>query len=100
MQTINVALVDPGDGRALRWGRPCARAAPICWSRPIPAATNAFDAPGDKVILRSDVPNGVHPGEGVHVGANPPARAAANEQVRAFLRERLRQPDQHSYWSP
>jgi dienelactone hydrolase len=65
-----------------------------------PGSHHGFDAPGDKVVLRSDVPNGVHPGEGVHVGANPPARAVANEQVRAFLRERLQPPDQHSYWSP
>jgi hypothetical protein len=31
----------------------------------------------------------VHPGSGVHVGGNPAARAAANEHVRIFLRDRL-----------
>ena len=76
--------------RASRSGRRCARAVTICWSRP-PGSHHGFDSPGDKVVLRSDVPNGVHPGEGVHVGANPAARAAANEQVRVFLRERLQQ---------
>jgi dienelactone hydrolase len=65
-----------------------------------PGSHHGFDSPGDKVVLRSDVPNGVHPGEGVHVGANPAARTAANEQVRAFLRERLQQPDQPSNRSP
>jgi len=65
-----------------------------------PGSYHGFDAPGDKVVLRSDVPNGVHPGQGVHVGANPVARAAANEQVRAFLHERLQQPDKSSYRSP
>ena len=65
-----------------------------------PGSHHGFDSPGDKVVLRSDVPNGVHPGEGVHVGANPTARTAANEQVRAFLRERLQQPDQPSNRSP
>jgi dienelactone hydrolase len=37
--------------------------------------------------LRKDVPNGVKPGAGVHVGANPPARAAARERLNRFLRE-------------
>jgi dienelactone hydrolase len=60
---------------------------------------HAFDAPGGKVVLRTDVPNGVHPGEGVHVGANPEARAVVNERVRAFLRERLQRPDYPVYWS-
>ena len=70
------------------------------WVTTYPDSHHAFDAPGNKVILRSDVPNGVHPGEGVHVGANPAARAIANEQVRTFLRERLQQPEYPSYWSP
>jgi dienelactone hydrolase len=63
-------------------------------------ASHAFDAPGDKVVLRTDVPNGVHPGEGVHAGADPAARTLANERVRAFLRERMEPPNRPSYWSP
>jgi dienelactone hydrolase len=51
---------------------------------------HAFDAPTGELVHRADVPNGVHPGEGVHVGPNPTARDAANASVRAFLRERLR----------
>jgi hypothetical protein len=39
--------------------------------------------------VRTDVPNGVNPGRGVHVGPNPAAREAANASVRAFLRQRL-----------
>lgn len=50
---------------------------------------HAFDSPMGKVVHRADVPNGVHPGQGVHVGPNPVARDAANASVRAFLRERL-----------
>ena len=50
---------------------------------------HAFDSPTGKVVHRTDVPNGIHPGQGVHVGPNPAARAAANARVRAFLRERL-----------
>jgi dienelactone hydrolase len=50
---------------------------------------HAFDAPTGRVMRRLDVPNGVHPGEGVTVGPNPAARATANVRVRAFLRDRL-----------
>ena len=50
---------------------------------------HGFDSPTGAVVHRTDVPNGVHPGHGVHVGPNPAAREAANASVRAFLRERL-----------
>jgi len=50
---------------------------------------HAFDAPGGPLVHRTDVPNGVQPGQGVHVGPNGAAREAANASVRAFLRERL-----------
>ncbi|HEY7788757.1 MAG TPA: hypothetical protein VIF33_09520 [Casimicrobiaceae bacterium] len=40
-------------------------------------------------MSRTDVPNGVHPGRGVHPGPNPAAHEPANASVRAFLRERL-----------
>jgi dienelactone hydrolase len=51
---------------------------------------HAFDSPTGTLVHRSDVPNGVNPGEGVRVGPNPVAREAANASVRAFLRARLR----------
>jgi dienelactone hydrolase len=54
-----------------------------------PDSHHAFDAPSGAVAHRTDVPNGVDPGRGVHVGANPVAREAANARVRAFLQERL-----------
>jgi dienelactone hydrolase len=48
-------------------------------------AYHGFD--GDAPLrLRRDVPNGVHPGQGVHVGGD----AAARERSRALLREFLR----------
>jgi len=37
---------------------------------------------------RADVPGGVRPGEGVHVGADPAARAASAQRLERFLRER------------
>lgn len=42
------------------------------------------------VRLRRDVPNGVNPGQGVHVGANPAARAASLERMLGFVRQAAR----------
>lgn len=39
--------------------------------------------------LRTDVPNGVNPGQGVHVGGNPQARARSRVQLMAFLNAQL-----------
>ena len=50
---------------------------------------HGFDAPSGRVVLLSEVPNGVRPGEGVHVGPNPAARALVNERVRDYLRRQL-----------
>ncbi len=50
---------------------------------------HGFDAPSGRVVLLRDVPNGVRPGEGVHVGPNPAARALVNERVRDYLRRYL-----------
>jgi dienelactone hydrolase len=54
-----------------------------------PNSYHAFDSPTGKVVHRTDVPNGVRPGHGVHVGPNPTARESANASVAGFLRERL-----------
>lgn len=54
-----------------------------------PDAYHGFDAPSGRVTVRHDVPNGVHPGQGVTRGPDPAARALANDRVRAFLREHL-----------
>jgi dienelactone hydrolase len=51
-----------------------------------PDAGHGFDGTAP-VRLRSDVPNGAHPGQGVHVGGQPQARAAS----RALLVELLTQ---------
>jgi dienelactone hydrolase len=58
-----------------------------------PDSHHGFDAPNGPVVHRTDVPNGVAPGQGVHVGANPAAREKANAKMRAFLNERLRGAD-------
>ena len=55
-----------------------------------PGSHHGFDAPGNAVAHRTDVPNGVNPGQGVHVGANPDMRDKANAKLRAFLDEQLR----------
>lgn len=57
-----------------------------------PGSYHGFDGPGTKLTVRKDVPNGVRPGQGVTVGPNPEARAAAIDSVRAFLREQLAPP--------
>ena len=47
-------------------------------------AFHGFDG-SDPVRLRKDVPNGVRPGAGVHVGADPAARDAAARRLAAFV---------------
>lgn len=51
-----------------------------------PGAWHGFDSTGP-VRLRKDVPNGVHPGQGVHVGGNPAARRASRDRIVRFLAE-------------
>lgn len=52
-------------------------------------AYHGFDAPSGRFVHRTDVPGGLTPGRGVHVGPDPAAREDANRRVLAFLRERL-----------
>jgi dienelactone hydrolase len=47
-------------------------------------AYHAFDGRAP-VRLRRDVPNGVHPGQGVHVGGDMQARERSRERLMAFL---------------
>jgi len=54
-----------------------------------PGAHHGFDAPRGKVVHRVDIPNGVTPGRGVHVGPHPVAREDAQRRLLAFLREAL-----------
>lgn len=56
-----------------------------------PGAYHGFDGPGP-VRLRRDVPNGVRPGQGVHVGGDPAADAAARDRLERFLRSRWHLP--------
>jgi dienelactone hydrolase len=53
-------------------------------------AYHGFDS-GAAIRLRMDVPNGVHPGQGVHVGGDARARAASRERLLQFLADPLRQ---------
>ncbi|MDN3987243.1 dienelactone hydrolase family protein [Zwartia vadi] len=52
-----------------------------------PDAHHGFDSPVGKVRLRKDVPNGVHPGEGVHVGPHPASREDAYAKLATLLRQ-------------
>lgn len=49
-----------------------------------------FDNPVGEVRLRKDVPNGVHPGQGVHVGSNPAAREQAFARLLVLLQQAFR----------
>ena len=51
-----------------------------------PGAWHGFDSDAP-VRLRKDVPNGVNPGKGVHVGGNPVAWRASRDRVVRFLAE-------------
>ncbi len=54
-----------------------------------PGAHHGFDGTAP-VRLRADVPGGVNPGQGVHVGGDPVARAAAALKLASFVRETWR----------
>lgn len=54
-----------------------------------PGAYHGFDAPRGKITVWKEVSTGANPDKGVTLGPNPAARAAANDAVRALLRERL-----------
>ncbi len=85
----------PNTGLALMLGEkddwtppePCVR-----WGQAVGAEVNVypdsyhdFDNPQGAVRVRTDVPNGVNSGQGVHVGANPAARAKAYARVLELL---------------
>ena len=54
-----------------------------------PGAHHGFDDPLNPVRLRTDVPNGVRPGAGVTVGADPASRVAAHQHLMARMRAAL-----------
>jgi dienelactone hydrolase len=51
-----------------------------------PGASHGFDSDAP-VRLRKDVPNGVNPGQGVHVGGNAAAWRASRDRVVRFVAE-------------
>jgi dienelactone hydrolase len=53
-----------------------------------PDSYHDFDNPVGNVRLRTDVPNGVNPGRGVHVGRNPVTGPQAWEQVLVSLQNK------------
>lgn len=65
------------------------RAGPAVQRHSYAGAFHGFDSMAP-VRLRLDVPNGVHPGRGVHVGGDPAARAASREALQVFLRQAAR----------
>jgi dienelactone hydrolase len=55
-----------------------------------PDSYHEFDAPGLQVLVRLDVPNRQHPGQGVTLGSNTETRALAYRDMFTFLDEELR----------
>ena len=55
-----------------------------------PGSYHGFDGPSGEVRLRTDVPNGVNAGRGVHVGANPVARELAHARLLEVLRSAMK----------
>jgi dienelactone hydrolase len=85
-------------GEADDWtpAEPCRRlaaraGAPAVAFESYPGAHHGFDGTAP-VRLRRDVPNGARPGQGVHVGGDPAARAASREQLSRFLRAQWQLP--------
>ncbi len=84
-------------GEADDWtpAAPCKALAAAVRQAPLPqwdayeGAHHGFDGSAP-VRHRPDVPNGVRRGQGVHVGADPAARAAAAIRVASFIRETWR----------
>lgn len=56
-------------------------------ARVYPDSYHGFDEPTGTVRLRRDVPNGVNPGQGVHVGRNPVTGPQAWADAIAHLRD-------------
>lgn len=83
-KAMAAAAVNAAPAPAPPW--PNAAPAPAPQWQSYEGAYHGFDGTAP-VRLRRDVPNGVHPGQGVHVGADPAARAAASERLDRFLRE-------------
>lgn len=52
-----------------------------------PDAHHGFDSPTGKVRLRKEVPNGVNPGQGVHVGPHPESREDAYKKLQHLLEQ-------------
>jgi len=75
---------------------PCAKLSEAMAARALPVAVKIypgtyhdFDAPGARMRVRHDVPNGANPGKGVTTGGNSAARDDAYAQVKAILRANI-----------
>jgi dienelactone hydrolase/predicted MPP superfamily phosphohydrolase len=60
-----------------------------------PDAYHGFDGPSTQPHRRLEVPNGVNPGKGVTVAANPAARDDAYSKLKQYLRTHLTKPYHH-----
>ncbi|MEI6702679.1 MAG: dienelactone hydrolase family protein [Deltaproteobacteria bacterium] len=60
-----------------------------------PDAYHGFDGPSTQPRRRLEVPNGVNPGKGVTVAANPAARDDAYAKLKQYLRTHLTKPYHH-----
>lgn len=55
-----------------------------------PDSYHDFDNPVGELRLRTDVPNGIRPGQGVHAGPNPATREQAYARLREVLHKAFR----------
>ena len=65
------------------------KSAPIT-VRVYPDSYHDFDAPDLAIKLHKEIPNGIHPGEGVTTGSNPVAKEAAYKEMLEFFEHQLR----------
>ena len=72
--------------KALAQAAPVAPTSPAVQWESYAGAYHGFDGTAP-LRLRRDVPSGVHPGQGVHVGGEPAARAAAAVRLEQFLKD-------------
>ena len=76
----------PGPCKDLARAASAAHSGPAVQLETYAGAYHGFDGTGP-VRLWREVPNGVNPGQGVHLGGEPAARAAAALRLEQFLRD-------------
>jgi dienelactone hydrolase len=85
---IGEATTGRRPNRVSRWARMAAKRLPL-QVHAYPDTYHGFDTPNLPRPRHLDVPNGVHPGQGVTIAANAAARDDAYARIKAQLRAAL-----------